>query len=175
MGLSPTDIRTIARGAFLHDIGKMAIPDAILLKPGRLDVDERNVMRDHCARGYQILCKIPYLREAAEIVYCHQEHYDGSGYPRGLRGEEIPLGARIFAVADTLDAITSDRPYRKASSFTAARGEIQRCAGTQFDPHVVDVYLSMPDRLWIDLRNEIGLHARFSPFAYGGAEVEAGD
>jgi len=173
MGLSPNDIRTIARGAFLHDIGKMAIPDAILLKPGRLDLDERTVMRDHCARGYQILCKIPYLREAAEIVYCHQEHFDGSGYPRGLRGEDIPLGARIFAVADTLDAITSDRPYRKANSFTAARGEIQRCAGTQFDPQVVDVYLSMPDGLWIDLRKEIGQHARFSPFSYGGAEVEA--
>jgi putative nucleotidyltransferase with HDIG domain len=173
MGLSPNDIRTIARGAFLHDIGKMAIPDAILLKPGRLDGDERNVMRDHCARGYQILCKIPYLREASEIVYCHQEHYDGTGYPRGLRGEEIPLGARIFAVADTLDAITSDRPYRKASSFSAARGEIQRCSGTQFDPQVVDIYLSMPDGLWIDLRKEIGQHARFSPFSYGGAEVEA--
>jgi putative nucleotidyltransferase with HDIG domain len=173
MGLSPTDIRTIARGAFLHDIGKMAIPDAILLKPGRLDLEERSVMRDHCARGYQILCKIPYLREAAEIVYCHQEHFDGSGYPRGLKGEQIPLGARIFGVADTLDAITSDRPYRKANSFTAARNEIQRCAGTQFDPQVVDVYLSMPDSLWIDLRREIGQHARFSPFAYGGAEVEA--
>jgi len=173
MGLSPTDIRTIARGAFLHDIGKMAIPDAILLKPGRLDLDERSVMRDHCARGYQILCKIPYLREAAEIVYCHQEHYDGSGYPRGMKGGEIPLGARIFAVADTLDAITSDRPYRRANTFTAARNEIQRCAGTQFDPQVVEMYLSMPDRLWIDLRREISQHARFSPFAYGGAEVEA--
>ncbi|QNI34368.1 response regulator [Alloacidobacterium dinghuense] len=172
MGLSPTDIRTIARGAFLHDIGKMAIPDAILLKPGRLDIDERSVMRDHCARGYQILCKIPYLREAAEIVYCHQEHFNGSGYPRGLKGEQIPLGARIFAVADTLDAITSDRPYRKANSFTAARNEIQRCAGTQFDPQVVDVYLSMPDGLWIDLRREISQHARFSPFAFGGAEVQ---
>jgi putative nucleotidyltransferase with HDIG domain len=173
MGLSPTDIRTIARGAFLHDIGKMAIPDAILLKPGRLDVDERSVMRDHCARGYQILSKIPYLREAAEIVYCHQEHFDGTGYPRGLKGEQIPLGARIFSVADTLDAITSDRPYRKANSFTAARNEIQRCAGTQFDPQVVDVYLNMPDRLWVDLRREIGQHSRFSPFAYGGAEIEA--
>jgi putative nucleotidyltransferase with HDIG domain len=173
MGLAPTDIRTIARGAFLHDIGKMAIPDAILLKPGRLDVDERSVMRDHCARGYQILCKIPYLREAAEIVYCHQEHYDGSGYPRGLKSEQIPLGARIFAVADTLDAITSDRPYRKANTFTAARNEIQRCAGTQFDPQVVEVYLNMPDALWIDLRKEIGQHARFSPFSYSNAELEA--
>lgn len=168
MGLSAPEIRTIARGAFLHDIGKMAIPDAILLKPGKLAPEEQSIMRDHCARGYQILCKIPYLREASEIVYAHQEHYDGSGYPRRLKGEEIPLGARIFAVADTLDAITSDRPYRSASSFTAARAEIQRCSGTQFDPRVVEVYLSMPDRLWIDLRNEISQHTRFSPFAYSG-------
>ena len=87
----------------------------------------------------------------------HQEHYDGSGYPRGLKGEEIPLGARIFAVADTLDAITSDRPYRKATSFAAARLEIKRCSGTQFDPHVVEVYLSLPDQLWEDLRAEITL------------------
>ena len=129
----------------------MAIPDAILLKPSKLQVDEK-VMREHCARGYQMLRKIPFLQEAAEIVYSHQEHYDGSGYPRGLKGEEIPLGARIFAVADTLDAITSDRPYRKATSFAAARLEIKRCAGTQFDPKVVDVYLSLPDQLWEDLR-----------------------
>jgi HD-GYP domain-containing protein (c-di-GMP phosphodiesterase class II) len=88
-------------------------------------------------------------------VYSHQEHYDGSGYPRGLKGEQIPMGARIFAVADTLDAITSDRPYRKATSFAAARAEIKRCAGTQFDPRVVEVYLSLPDQLWEDLRAEI--------------------
>ena len=88
-------------------------------------------------------------------MYSHQEHYDGSGYPRKLKGEQIPLGARIFAVADTLDAITSDRPYRKATSFAAARLEIKRCAGTQFDPKVVEVYLSLPDQLWEDLRAEI--------------------
>lgn len=166
--LDPAQIRVMARGAFLHDIGKMAIPDAILLKPGRLDGPEQFTMREHCARGYQILRKINFLREAAEIVYSHQEHYDGSGYPRGLKGDEIPLGARIFAVADTLDAITSDRPYRKADTFAAARREIQRCAGTQFDPRVVKVYLSMPDQLWNDLRSELSNHAkRFSPFAFG--------
>src|SRR6202140_973569 len=155
MGLSKDQIDVIARGAFLHDIGKMAIPDAILRKPGKLDPDEVTIMREHCYHGYQILKKIPFLKEAAEIVYSHQEHYDGSGYPRGLRGEQIPLGARIFAVADTLDAITSDRPYRKATSFGAARMEIKRCAGTQFDPKVVEVYLSLPDQLWEDLRAEI--------------------
>ncbi|HEX3438345.1 MAG TPA: HD domain-containing phosphohydrolase [Pseudacidobacterium sp.] len=165
IGLSASEIRIIARGAFLHDIGKMAIPDAILLKPGRLTSDEQVLMREHCMRGYQILSKIPFLREAAEIVYTHQEHFDGSGYPRGLKGEEIPLGARIFSVADTLDAITSNRPYRKANSFESARNEIRRCSGTQFDPKIVEVYLSMPDRLWIDLRSEISQHARFAPLS----------
>jgi putative nucleotidyltransferase with HDIG domain len=154
-GVPPHQIPIVARGAFLHDIGKMAIPDAILLKPSKLVADEQKVMREHCARGYQMLRKIPFLQEAAEIVYSHQEHYDGSGYPRKLKGEQIPLGARIFAVADTLDAITSDRPYRKATSFAAARQEIKRCAGTQFDPKVVEVYLSLPDQLWEDLRAEI--------------------
>ncbi len=154
-GIPTQQIPIVARGAFLHDIGKMAIPDAILLKPSKLQADEQVVMREHCARGYQMLRKIPFLQEAAEIVYSHQEHYDGSGYPRHLRGDEIPLGARIFAVADTLDAITSDRPYRKAATFAAARHEIKRCAGTQFDPRVVEVYLSLPDQLWEDLRAEI--------------------
>ena len=166
MHLPAPEIRTIARGAFLHDVGKMAIPDAILLKPGRLTAEEQATMREHCARGYHMLRKIPYLRDAAEIVYSHQEHYDGSGYPRGLRGEQIPLGARIFAVADALDAITSDRPYRRASSFAKARKEIHNCNGTQFDPQVIGCYLQMSDRVWEDLRNEIlGEAQRFNPFS----------
>jgi putative nucleotidyltransferase with HDIG domain len=160
MGLKGERIRVVSRGAFLHDIGKMAIPDAILLKPGKLDLQEQAMMREHCMRGYQILRKIPFLQDAAEIVYSHQEHFDGSGYPRGLKGQEIVLGARIFAVADTLDAITSDRPYRRANTFEAARREILRCAGTQFDPEVVRVYESLPDRLWEDLQNEIRNHTR---------------
>ena len=172
MGIAADQIRVIARGAFLHDIGKMAIPDAILLKPDGLKSDEQRVMREHCARGYQILRKIPFLQEAAEIVYSHQEHYDGSGYPRKLKHDEIPLGARIFAIADTLDAITSDRPYRKAKSFAAARAEIKRCSGTQFDPNVVDVYLSLPDQIWEDLRAEITHKAkRFSPFAFTEGKI----
>ncbi len=166
MHLPPQDIRTFARGAFLHDVGKMAIPDAILLKPGRLTAEEQSTMREHCARGYHMLRKIPYLRDAAEIVYSHQEHFDGSGYPRSLRGEQIPLGARIFAVADALDAITSDRPYRQASSFASARKEIQKCNGTQFDPQVIDYFLQMSDRVWEDLRNEIlGEAQKFNPFS----------
>ena len=155
MGVDPADMKTIKHGAFLHDIGKMAIPDAILLKPGRLEPEEVVVMRRHCHSGYQIVHKIPFLKEAADIVYTHQEHFDGGGYPRKLRGEEIPLGARIFAVADTLDAITSDRPYRRGSPFSAARNEISRCAGTQFDPRVVEAFLSMPSEVWEELRDAI--------------------
>jgi putative nucleotidyltransferase with HDIG domain len=164
MGMQGEAIRVVARGAFLHDIGKMAIPDAILLKPGKLDQQEQAMMREHCARGYEILRKIPFLQEAAQIVYSHQEHYDGSGYPRRLKGDQIVLGARIFAVADTLDAITSDRPYRRANSFEAARREILRCSGTQFDPEVVRVFDGLPVRLWEDLQGEIS-HARPSAFA----------
>src|SRR6266567_6544031 len=114
MGLSQDQVKMIARGAFLHDIGKMAIPDAILNKPGKLDPAEFETMREHPYRGYQIVRKIPFLSEAAEIVYSHQEKFDGTGYPRGLKAEEIPLGARIFSIADTLDAMTSNRPYRAA-------------------------------------------------------------
>jgi putative nucleotidyltransferase with HDIG domain len=165
MGITPAEIKVIARGAFLHDIGKMAIPDDILRKPGSLNAEEQEVMRDHCTRGYHMLRKIPFLSEAAEIVYSHQEHYDGGGYPNRCRGGQIPIGARIFAVADTLDAITSDRPYRKARSFDAARGEILRCSGTQFDPAVVEVFLKIPNELWLELRSEItGQNKRFSTF-----------
>ncbi len=160
MGVDQADMKTIKHGAFLHDIGKMAIPDAILLKPGRLDAEETATMRKHCLSGYQIVRKIPFLQEAAEIVYSHQEHFNGGGYPRKLRGEEIPLGARIFAVADTLDAITSDRPYRRGSPFSAARNEIARCGGTQFDPRVVEAFVSMPSEVWEELREVIlGRHA----------------
>jgi HD-GYP domain-containing protein (c-di-GMP phosphodiesterase class II) len=120
-----------------------------------LDDAERQLMREHCSHGYSMVNKIPFLREASEIVYAHQESFDGSGYPRGLKGEEIPLGARIFAVADTLDAITSDRPYRKGRSFSEAREEIKRCSGTQFDPRVVEVFLRIPPLRWAELRDEI--------------------
>jgi putative nucleotidyltransferase with HDIG domain len=165
IGISPAEIKVIARGAFLHDIGKMAIPDEILRKPGKLTPEEQEVMREHCSRGYQMLRKIPFLSEAAEIVFTHQEHFDGSGYPSGLSGSSIPIGARIFAVADTLDAITSDRPYRVARTFDAAREEIVRCSGTQFDPTVVEVYLKIPNELWLELRSEITGHDRsFSTF-----------
>jgi len=172
MGISPVDIKIIARGAFLHDIGKMAIPDEILRKPGKLTAEEEEVMRDHCTRGYHILRKIPFLSEAAAIVYTHQEYFDGNGYPSRLRGNEIPIGARIFAVADAMDAITSDRPYRKARSFDEAREEILRCSGSQFDPNVVEVFLKIPNELWHELRAEInGDNRHFSNFDFSGASA----
>jgi putative nucleotidyltransferase with HDIG domain len=155
MGLPREAILVIARGAFLHDIGKMAIPDAILRKPGALTDPEREIMREHCYRGYQMLRKIPFLAEASEIVYSHQERFDGTGYPRGLKGMEIPLGARLFSIADTLDAIINDRPYRPAQSLDAARAEIKKWSGRQFDPEAVKIFLDMPDKIWEDLRKDI--------------------
>lgn len=156
MEASPAEIRTIARGAYLHDIGKIAIPDAILNKPGPLDDGEREVMRSHCQRGWEILKRISFLAEAAEIVLSHQEHYDGSGYPRRLKGGEIHLGARIFAVADALDAMISDRPYRAALPLDHALAELQRVSGTQFDPKVVEAAISLPRNLWQELKASIG-------------------
>src|SRR5258708_9944425 len=155
MGVEAEEWRVIARGDLLHDIGKIATPDSILLKPGRLSNEEMAIMKEHCERGYEMVRKIPFLREAAEIVYAHQERFDGTGYPRGLQGEEIPLGARIFAIADSLDAMTSDRPYRKGTTFAAATEEIARCAGQQFDPQIVEVFLAMPAETWSELRLEI--------------------
>jgi len=155
MGLPSEQIRVIARGAFLHDIGKMAIPDAILNKPGKLDPNEIETMREHPYRGYQIVKKISFLSEAAEIVYAHQEKFDGTGYPRGLKGDQIPLGARIFSIADTLDAMMSNRPYRAAQPFSAAREEILRWSGRQFDPQVVEAFLAMPEHIWGALRRDI--------------------
>jgi putative nucleotidyltransferase with HDIG domain len=155
MKLDPLQLPPIARAAFLHDIGKMAIPDQILRKPGPLTPEEREIMRTHCEIGYNMVTRIPFLREAADIVLSHQEYFDGTGYPRGQRGAEIPLGARIFAVADALDAMISDRPYRKALPMSHARAEIARCSGTQFDPKVVEVFMAMPPSTWDELRENI--------------------
>jgi putative nucleotidyltransferase with HDIG domain len=162
MGLPADKIRVIARGAFLHDIGKMAIPDSILRKPGALTQEEIAKMQEHSYLGYQMLRKIPFLTEAAEIVYSHQEKWDGTGYPRGLKGNEIPLGARLFSIADTLDAIMSDRPYRAAQPFSAARDEIFRWSGRQFDPEVVKIFLTIEESLWHELRKEIDQKDRSS-------------
>jgi len=148
MGWSDTQLGGLARGAYLHDIGKLGVPDSILLKPGPLTADERKRMQQHVQIGYELVKDIPFLADAAAIILAHHERYDGGGYPRGLKGEEILLSARIFAVADTLDAITSDRPYRRASSFEWARETIRHCAGTQFDPQLIGVFLSIPEETW---------------------------
>jgi HD-GYP domain-containing protein (c-di-GMP phosphodiesterase class II) len=141
-------------GAWLHDIGKLAIPDRILLKPGPLLDHEWQVMRRHARIGYELVKSISFLAGAAEIVLTHHERFNGSGYPQGLRAEEIPLGARIFAVADTLDAMTSDRPYRAALPLQAARDVIERGSGTLFDPLVAAAFLRVPNETWSVMASE---------------------
>jgi len=170
MDIPKDQIPVIARGAFLHDIGKMAIPDAILRKPGALTPDEVTIMKEHAFLGYKMLQKIPFLQEASDIVYSHQEKYDGSGYPRGLKGDAIPLGARIFSIADTLDAIMSDRPYRPARPLAAAKKEIEVWSGRQFDPAIVKVFLEMPDKIWDDLREQINAQISHFPIYATGAK-----
>jgi putative two-component system response regulator len=148
MGVKEPQITEIRQGALLHDVGKIGIPDAILRKPGKLTAEEWQEMKRHPEIGHRILSGIKFLEPSLPIVIAHQERFDGSGYPMGLKGEAIPLGARIFAVVDTLDAMTSDRPYRKALSHEQARDEIVRNAGIQFDPRVVEVFLSIRLEDW---------------------------
>lgn len=137
MGLRKEQLRQIEKAAILHDIGKIGVADAVLAKPGPLDEKEWMEMKRHPEMGFEILNSIDFLRDAAEVVYAHHERFDGSGYPRGLKGDEIPLGARVFAVVDAYDAMTSHRPYRKALPHYKAVDEIKRNAGTQFDPGIV--------------------------------------
>ncbi len=140
-GLREEELVHVHRGALLHDIGKMGVPDQVLLKAGPLTDDEWVVMKKHPAFAYEMLSPIQYLRAAADIPYCHHEKWDGTGYPRGLKGVQIPLAARIFALVDVWDALTSDRPYRKAWSREKALEYIRSQAGTHFDPQVVKVFL----------------------------------
>src|SRR5579859_3628687 len=144
LGLRKQELRTLSMGASLHDIGKLAIPDSILLKPGALSEEEWRIMRSHVQIGYDLIKQIPFLAEAAEIVLAHHERYDGTGYPRGLKDMEALLGARIFAVADTVDAMTSDRPYRSALSFKEAYEVIRRWSGIRYDPQVSGSFLRIP-------------------------------
>jgi cyclic di-GMP phosphodiesterase len=146
--LPDKQLKNLTRGAYLHDIGKLGIPDGILLKPGPLTTNERKLMQQHVQIGFELIKDIPFLSDAAELILCHHERYDGSGYPRGLKAEQIPLGGRIFALADTLDAITSDRPYRLASSFESARETIRRESGRLFDPELAAAFLGIPSDTW---------------------------
>ena len=138
----PAKLRQVYWGALLHDIGKIGIPDAILLKHGALTDEEWRVMRLHPEIGHRILSKVPDLEPAAQIVLTHEERFDGSGYPRGIAGAAIPVWARLFAVIDTLDAMTSDRPYRKALSFDEAKAEIVSKSAAQFDPEAVAAFVA---------------------------------
>lgn len=143
MGLSDEDLVQIRRGALLHDIGKIAIPDSIMFKPGALTPDEVQIMRRHADYAYELLSPIAYLQPALDIPYCHHEKWDGTGYPRRLKGEQIPLSARIFAVVDVWDALRSNRPYRRAWSEERTREYIREQAGKHFDPKVVEEFMKM--------------------------------
>lgn len=155
MGIKSPELDEIGRGALLHDIGKIGVPDAVLLKPGKLTPEEWVEMRKHPDIGFSMIAPIPFLAIPSQIVLSHQERWDGRGYPRGLKGTEMHIGARIFAVADTLDAMTSDRPYRKGTTFANAIEEIKRCAGTQFDPDVVRAFLDIGEANLIKIKEDM--------------------
>jgi putative nucleotidyltransferase with HDIG domain len=155
MRVGGSELTDIRRGAMLHDVGKIGVPDSILRKPGPLDEGEWEIMRQHPELGYRMLEGIQFLAEASRIVLTHQERWDGDGYPLKLRGTDIPLGSRIFAVADTFDAMTSDRPYRKALSHDVARQEMIDHRGTQFDPAVVDAFISVEKKTWLKVRERV--------------------
>jgi HD-GYP domain-containing protein (c-di-GMP phosphodiesterase class II) len=140
-------------GFLLHDVGKVAVPDAVLFKPGRLTEEERGVISRHPEIGSEILRDVDFLGDAKLVVRHHHERWDGGGYPDGLIGEEIPAAARVYAVADTLDALTTDRPYRAAVGWDEARREIERHSGTQFDPAIVNAYAGIPDEAFAYLRD----------------------
>ena len=160
MTIKGPELDEIGRGALLHDIGKIGVPDAVLLKPGKLTPEEWVEMRKHPDIGFNMIAPIPFLTVPSSIVLSHQERWDGQGYPRRLKGEEIHIGARIFAVADTLDAMTSDRPYRKGTTFANAIAEIDRCSGTQFDPQVVQAFLSIGEAGLITIKEDMAAKRR---------------
>jgi response regulator RpfG family c-di-GMP phosphodiesterase len=155
LGIQEPELTVIEHGALLHDIGKIGVRDGVLLKPGPLTSDEWSEMKRHPELGWALLQRVDYLRPASSIVLQHQEKFDGTGYPSGIAGRGIVIGARIFHVVDTLDAITSDRPYRKSRPFEQARDEIIRCRGTQFDPEIVDAFLAVAPEDWERIRLDV--------------------
>ncbi|MFZ5443214.1 MAG: HD domain-containing phosphohydrolase [Myxococcota bacterium] len=173
MSIKGHDLEEIGRGALLHDIGKIGVPDAVLLKPGKLTPEEWVEMRKHPDIGYSMIAPIPFLSIPSQIVLSHQERFDGRGYPRGLTREEIHIGARIFAVADTLDAMTSDRPYRKGTTFGNAIEEIHRCAGSQFDPEVVKAFLDIGEAGLIKIKEDMVARKKAALAAKANGETPA--
>lgn len=157
LGLNEDQLLGLEQGALLHDIGKIGVRDAVLLKPAKLTAEEWVEMRQHTSYGVQILKGVEFLQAGVPVVGQHHEFFDGSGYPNGLSGENIHIFARIFSVADTLDAMTSNRPYRKMLSYEAAATEIQRCSGWQYDPRVVQAFLSVPLSEWGEIRERIAI------------------
>ena len=145
LGLSEDDLRILRIGGLFHDIGKIGVPDSVLLKEGKLTDDEYSEIKNHPSIGKQILSNATIFKDMIPIVYHHHERYDGAGYPKGLKGEEIPYLARITAVADTFDAMTSNRSYRNALPLEVVRSEIEKCSGTQFDPNIAKVFLDIID------------------------------
>ncbi|GEM_PF-6062127 len=158
----PNYLINIQRGALIHDIGKIMIPESILRKRGPLTIGEREIIKEHPLLGYRLIEEFIFLKEASEVVLYHHESFDGKGYPFGMAGEEIPLQARIFSLADTLDAITSDRPYREGRSFEEACLEIEKGRGVQFDPSVVDAFFSVPLEKWKLLKTQAQIPSRFN-------------
>jgi response regulator RpfG family c-di-GMP phosphodiesterase len=175
LGIQEPELTIIEHGALLHDIGKIGVRDRVLLKPGPLSPDEWTEMKRHPELGWALLQRVDYLRPASAVVLQHQEKWDGTGYPSRLKGEDIVVGARCFHVVDTLDAITSDRPYRRARPFAEARAEIIRCAGTQFDPKVVDAFVAVPEEEWerirLDVETVAVLSADLAPAPPGADEL----
>ncbi len=155
LGLKDYDLEVLARGTLLHDIGKIGVPDSILRKPAILTSEEWGEMRKHVEYGYRMLQGIPFLKDASSIVLHHQERYDGAGYPQGLKRDEIVIGARIFAIVDTYDSMTTDRPYRKALTDKDAREEILRGRNSQFDPVVVDTFFKIPEQKWSTIKEDV--------------------
>ncbi|MCC6712936.1 MAG: response regulator [Candidatus Dadabacteria bacterium] len=153
--LDESQLSVMAKGALLHDIGKIGVPDNILLKPDKLTDEEWGLMKQHAQLGYELLNKIEFLEESSLIVYTHHERYDGKGYPRGLSGADIPLGARIFSVVDALDAMTSKRVYKGAMPFEEAIERIKKASGTQFDPMVVETFVNVPVEEWKNIRKMV--------------------
>ena len=158
LGLERHDLEILGRGTLLHDIGKIGVPDAVLWKPGKLTDEEWVEMRNHVEYGYRMLRHIPFLRDAAMIMLHHHERFDGAGYPQSLKDHDIVIGARIFAIADTYDAMTTDRPYRKALSDQDAREEITRCNCSQFDPAIVEAFFNIAVDHWLQIKEDVAVH-----------------